>query len=197
MKKATFFQRLVAYLVDVILLNIILVIVTAGMDTTRVEEINKQVNETATAYINGEMSPTEYLDKTNELNYDMNKASVVVNGISLALTIAYFTVFQYMNKGQTIGKKLLKIKVVSDGKKPSVGAMVIRTFVIDGIVVSLLSFGLMFILNKSMYGMVYTGVSFVFEIVVIVSAFMILYRKDKRGIHDMLAKTEVVVEGGK
>ncbi len=198
MKKATFFQRLVAYLIDMILLNLILVIVTTGIDTTKMDDINNQMMDVSSSYIEGEMSPTEYLEKTNDLTYDLNKASILVNGISLALVVAYFTVFQYLNKGQTIGKKLLKIKVSQKDKdNPSVGAMVIRTFIIDGIISSFLSVVLIFVLNKSTYSTVYTVYSLVFELIVIISAFMILYRKDKKGVHDMIAKTEVICEGGK
>ncbi len=196
MKKATFFQRLLAYILDMVLLGIILSVVTMGMDNDRLDKINDELMDVSSQYVDGELKPTEYLEKSNQLTYDYQKASVAINGISLALTIGYFTVFQYLNKGQTIGKKLMKIKVVSDGKQPGVGAMIIRTFIINGIISNALALVLVFVLNRNTYSTVYSGVSLVVEVIILASAFMVLYRKDRKGIHDMLAKTEVLVEGG-
>ena len=59
-------------------------------------------------------------NKLIDLQYEYQQESKLASGISLLITFAYFTVFQFLNKGQTIGKKLLKIKVVNkEEKEPS------------------------------------------------------------------------------
>ena len=63
----------------------------------------------------------------------MQKSSVIVLTASLVVTIAYFVVFQYLNKGQTLGKKLLKIKVKEKGENPSLKSIIIRTVMINNI----------------------------------------------------------------
>ena len=194
--KATFFQRFVAYIIDIVILSIILSIVAFGVDMTKANELSDEMSNVMSSYTSGEITIDEYLSQSTELSYDYQKATTVVNIISLVLTIGYFTAFQYLNKGQTIGKKLMKIKVVEKKKGPSIKSMIIRTFIIDGIISSGLSIGLLYVLSKNAYITTYNVISFVFEAIIIVSALMVLYRKDKKGIHDMIARTEVVSEKG-
>ena len=72
-----------------------------------------------------------YYDKYSKLLYNYQKENVLQSGISAALTIAYYVVFQYMNKGQTIGKKLFKIRVKQDDEeKLNAGLFVLREAVL-------------------------------------------------------------------
>ena len=138
-----------------------------------------------------EISQEEYLEESIPLIYQIQKSGIVVNGMLLTLNIGYFVVFQYLNKGQTIGKKLMKIKVTEKGKDPSLKAMILRTFVTNSIFSGLFCILLLFILNKDTYYYGYYIVSMIEMIFVFVSALFILYRKDKLGLNDLIAKTEV------
>ncbi len=194
--KATFFQRFIAYIIDIMILSIILSIVAVGINTQEANDLSDSMNDVMTSYTNGDITIDEYLSQANDLSYDYQKATSIVNLISLVLSIGYFTVFQYLNKGQTIGKKLMRIKVVEKKKEPSIRSMIIRTFIINDIISSALSLALLYLLSKNAYITAYNVVAIILEGIVIVSALMILYRKDKRGIHDMLAGTEVICEKG-
>ncbi len=70
--------------------------------------------------------------------------------------------------GYTVGKRMMKVRIVKvDGSKLGIGAMFMRTFVAAVIYVVTLGIGL------------------------IVSAFMVGLRQDKRGLHDLIAGTYV------
>ena len=120
----------------------------------------------------------------------------MVNIISCVITIGYYIVFTYLNKGQSIGKKLLKIKIVDKETKeaPSIKAIILRSIIIYSIISGLFNIIFINLLNKNIYFIGYNFLATIEEILIIVSAFMILYRKDKRGLQDIIAKTEVIEE---
>jgi len=116
--KATFFERLGSYFIDTIIVSFIFSLICLGFgnyttDTEkRMAELDEQLMEKT-------ITTEEYLEEYKDLFYDYQKENVLQSGISVALTIAYYVIFQYMNKGQTIGKKLLNIRIVDkDTEKP-------------------------------------------------------------------------------
>ena len=48
--------------------------------------------------IEEKITPEEYLKEYKDVLYDYKKENVLQLGISVALTIAYYVIFQYMNK---------------------------------------------------------------------------------------------------
>ena len=193
---ASFFKRFGAYLLDTIFLTLIVTLITAGMTSKEYDDAYDKYLELNEKYMAQEISMGEYLDDISPLMYTMNKSSVATTGINVALSIAYFIVFQYLNKGQTLGKKLLKIKVVEKGKDPSLKAMIIRSILIDSIFSGLVGIILLFVLKQNNYYLGYSIVQTLETIFIFVSALFVLYRKDKLGLHDIMAHTEVLEERG-
>lgn len=194
--KASFFKRLGAYLLDTIFLTIIVAITTIGMTSKEYDDAYNKYLELNEKYMAQEITIGEYLDDISPLMYTMNKSSVLVTGINVGLSIAYFIVFQYLNKGQTLGKKLLKIKVVENGKDPSLKSMIIRSILIDSIFSGLIGIIFIFVLNQNTYYLGYSIVQMIETMFIFVSALFVLYRKDKLGLHDIIAHTEVLEERG-
>lgn len=194
--KASIFRRMSAYVVDLLIISMIVSIITAGMSTTKQEEILEKQEEIIHKYEKSEITIIEYNKEIGLLSYDLQKANIVPSIITLTLSIAYFIVFQFLNKGQTIGKKFLRIKVQEKGKDPSLKSIIIRTIIVNGILGTLIAIILVYILNRNSFYNIYSIVSSVESIFVIVSALFILYRKDKLGLHDIIAHTEVIDERG-
>lgn len=192
--KASFFKRVAAYFIDAMIVSIIASIISMGFSSS---EYNKSVEECellTEKYVAQEITSDEYLEEYGKLIYDMQKSSVVVSIVTISATIAYFIVFQYLNKGQTIGKKLLKLKVKENGNNPSLRAIIIRTVMVNNIFSGTLGIILLYILNKDNYYMGYSLISSIEMLFIFISALFILYRKDKLGLHDIIAKTEVIEE---
>lgn len=189
-----FFKRFCAFLLDYFILTIILSIVTMGIniDTSKYE---KELSEIIDSYSSSEITLEEYSERVNDLNYRLQKANLPNNIASVVLTIGYVVIFAYLNKGQTIGKKLLKLKVVCErDKNLSIGSIVVRSIFIYGIISSLFNVIFISFLDKNLFVSIYSSIGTIEVIVMIVSALMVLYRKDKRGLHDLMAKTSVVEE---
>ena len=193
--KATFFERLGAYLIDMLVVSLIFSIICLGLgnNTSTAEKLMQELDN---KLVNSEITMEEYYEEYSKLLYDYQKENVLQSGISVALTIAYYVVFQYMNKGQTIGKKLLKIQVVDkDTKKPiSILKGLLRSFIVLSILSGTLFIILIYILNSKYYITSYATILMLEAIFTLTTTMFVLYRKDSRGLHDMMANTIVLKE---
>ena len=191
--KANFIQRTLAYLLDIFILSVIFSIITIGFKPNT--EIEKKYNEVYDNYIKGEITAEQYLDEYTDVLYDMQKANALPNAINTVLIIAYFIVFQYLNKGQTIGKKLLKIKIVNEDKKEiSLKQMLIRGIMIYSILSSLINIILFFNVSRKVYMTSYLSIGAIESLILFLSAIFILYRNDKKALHDIVSKSIVIKE---
>jgi len=195
-KKASFFKRLGAYILDTIIISLIVSIISAGFSSKKYEESSEKYNNLTMQYVQQEITDKEYKDQIGPIFYEVQKSGVAVSAIMVISSIAYFIVFQYLNKGQTIGKKLLGIRVQEKGKNPSLKSIIIRTILVDSILSLTLGIILLYILNKNKYYITYNIISTVELIFIFITALFILYRKDKKGVHDFVANTEVIDERG-
>lgn len=192
--EATFGQRLCAYFIDFIIISILLTLVTYSMDFTKRNEI---YDEMLNYYSEYDPTNLEQTEKLLDLQYQYSKESIPKTAISLIITIGYFVVFQYLNNGQSIGKKLLKIRIVGkDNSKVNIMQIFIRSIFIYQIILSITDLIIIYTLNKTDYLNIYGILTWINSIFIIISALFILYRKDKRGLHDFMAKTYVVSERG-
>ena len=193
--KATFFERLGSYFIDTIIISLIFSIICLGIDNNT-SNAEKEMQELDNKLIASEITPEEYLEDYTAVLYDYQKENILQSGISVALTIAYFVVFQYMNKGQTLGKKLFKIRVVDkDDKHPiSILKGLLRSFIVFSILSGVLSILFLFIVNKNHYFVSYSVLLFLEGIFTLITIMLVLYKKDGRGLHDMMANTMVIKE---
>lgn len=195
--KASFIKRTLAYFLDIMFVTVVAGLIATGFTSSKYEDAYKQYEELTNKYINQEITTEEYVEQYGPIVYDMEKSSMPVSIVTVGLSIAYFVVFQYLNKGQTIAKKLLKLRVVENGKAPSLKSTIIRTSLIDSILTGVLGLLLLTVLNKNNY---FVGKEIIYwseVIFVFITAMFILYRKDKRGLHDIIAHTEVIDERGR
>ena len=193
--KATFFERLCSYLLDTLIVSFIFSLICLGFGnyTSSTEEAMLELEN---KLLESSITAEEYLEGYQDLLYDYQKENVLQSGISVALTIAYFVVFQYMNKGQTIGKKLLKIRVVDkDTKEPiSIFKGLIRSFIVFSILSGTLCILFLYVFNRDSYFISYSSLLFIEGIFTIITMICVLYKKDGRGLHDMMANTIVLKE---
>lgn len=192
--KAYFMQRLGAYIIDILLVSTLFTLVTmfipVNKNLTNATEDQVKLYET---YLKGEISSKEYLTTTVKLDYKIQRNQIPYSILELIFIIVYFIVFQFYNKGQTLGKKLFKIRVVrKDDTRVSMNDLALRSLVSLNLVSSILT--MIFCLVGSLN--VYTISSLIIEVIqttlMIVTVVMVLVRNDGRGLHDFLGSTKVV-----
>ena len=162
-------------------------------DLIRVDDEYTELLEEANA---GEIdtSTDEYEDKIIELNYNLSKYRVISNGISIGGYLLYFTLLQYLLKGQTIGKKIMKIRIVAnkDGKKLNIGNYLIRTLILNNIVFTAILMIGVSVLDASEFYTLSMVVSYLQLLVMSIIMLMVVLRKDFRGLHDIASGTKVI-----
>ena len=193
--KATFFERLSSYLIDTLIVSLIFSLICLGFGNYT-SEAEKAMLELENKMLENSITMEEYLVEYKDILYDYQKENVLQSGISVALTIAYFVVFQYMNKGQTIGKKILNIRVVDKKSKKSISILkgLLRSFIVFSVVSGTCCILFLYMFNRDTYVISYSALLSLEAIFTIVTMILVLYKKDGRGLHDMMANTIVIKE---
>ncbi len=192
--KANSYKRVLAYLVDVMIISFVSLLLTYFVPTSEnYNKLNKEFENLTTDYRNQEVTMEEYLEKGTDINYQLNKESVPQTIVSTVLSIIYFVVLAYFMNGETLGKKLMKIKITSNNdKKLTMNNYLIRALVIDSVLMNIITIITILLFSKDIYLTSYNIISYVFSFVYIVSLAMILFSKNGRGLQDILANTKVI-----
>ena len=194
--KADFFKRIFAYMIDYFIILLVLSFITANINVG--SDITEKVNNLTNEYKNGNITIEEYNEEVLPLNYELTKRKLPVNVITCVIIIGYYIVFAYFNKGQTLGKKICKIRVVNDkGERASIWNILIRSLFIYGIITTLYSLISINFLDIESFNYSVSVVSVIESLFIVISLLMMLYKKDDRGLHDIIAKTKVIGEDGK
>lgn len=192
-KKASFRKRLCAYLIDIFVVSLLAsLIVVPFIDAKSVDKLDKNMVEVTEAYLNNEIDEMTFLNESESINYQLAKLTGTLTFVTIIIKMLYFIVFQLYNKGQTLGKSMFGIRVQSNDLELTANQMILRTFIIDSIFYSVVGFALMIFASSSAY---FYG-SLLFEIIqsiiMIICACMVMFRKDKRGLHDIVSRTSVI-----
>lgn len=191
--KTVFFKRLGAYLLDFIIVTFIVSIITVNFKTNN--EIINKMSSLISDVASEEITLEEYSNQIFEINYEYQRAIVPSTIVSVVINVVYFIVFAFLNKGQTLGKKIFKIKVVNqDGKNPSIWNMLLRSIWLYGIITGIVNIIGVYILNVKLFNYTSTTANYIYYGFIIISFFMVIYKKDGRGIHDIIGRTSVKEE---
>ena len=190
--KAYFFPRAIAYFIDILIVALVssLIIQFVPANKNYEKEEYKQIQEDFTSK---KIGIEEYMNKSVPVVYDIDYSNCSSMIIEVTALLLYFIVFQTYNKGQTLGKKLMKIRIVSNnGNEASINQIAIRSLIVNSILANLLIIGALLFSGRDVYYYISLGLQGVEGLIVMVTLIMILFRNDGRGIHDLLAKTQVI-----
>ena len=195
MRYASFLERLGAYIVDLWLVFLVtsLIATFVNFNQDKVKVLNEQINDLTDQALNEDISFMTYLEDYGAIAQDIDKNSAIYNVVNAFVIIGFFIVVPYFNDGKTVGKTIMKIKVVrDDGELLSMNNLVIRNFITTSLAYMMLSLSLLYITPSMFYFIATIIFGFLQILLVILSAFMVIYRRDKRGFHDVIAKTSVI-----
>lgn len=202
MKNPTY-KRFFAYIVD-----FVIVLLIAGM-FSEIDFINPYLEEyenTTNQYY--ELLKSEVIDvnSTNEtivnsdldnnlnvLAYNLSYYGYYILVITLVVKVLYYVVFAYYNDGKTIGKALFKIKVKkTTNNKLKMTDLLVRSAVGYEMIFELINIILLKLCTMNTYLSTNKIVNSLDSAVMMVIVVMILFRKDNRGLHDIISGTKVI-----
>lgn len=204
-------KRVVAFILDFVFVAIILSFVVnidflnpLRYDYMDASKNSAEVyNDAYSEYLESDASikSTEvFINKVAPAVVKTEKNSIFAYIWYLVLSFLYFVVFTYYTGGQTLGKKILGLKVVhKDGSKATIKDLALRftfygwSFMYGMHIQIILNLLLMLMpLNSSNYFTIYSGITFlafIYEIALIITFYI---QKEHRSIHDLISKTKVI-----
>jgi len=188
-------KRFFAYVIDYIIITVIASCLSAiPLINTNIYEYRYttdsilKLNEN---YLKNDIERDEYQSNYEQYLYEGTKQNLTYTIIKIALLLAYFGYYQY-KKGQTIGMKFLKIKVVGIKENPNLKTYLLRIIILDNIIFTVLKTLLVYIMTIDNYYSLYQLLTFIANLINFVTVILIIFSQNKRGIHDILSDTSVV-----
>lgn len=190
--KKIFFKRILAYIIDCVILFFAMLVVNLFIPTFGdVEELNTRLTTSMESYTSGELTVDEFLEESEDISYDIMKATYISSIAGIVVYLLYFVVFQAYNNGQTLGKKWLKLQVVkTDDSNVDMNSLLRRSLFPYGVLVNFILVVALLFASKHAYLSINTILSNIQMIVIFITLIM-MFMKD-RGIHDYLANTKVI-----
>ena len=197
-QKAFFFPRLIAYIIDIMIVSLVLSgILMIVPQSENYKKYLKEYEQIQTDFVEEKITADEYMNQSIEVVHDLDYSNVLSMILEVVVIILYFVVFQCYNKGQTVGKKLMHIRVVSNNDQElNINHYVIRSIIINSLFLDILIIGMVLFMNKQVYYYTSFSLQGIQTVLLIVSAFMVMYKKDGRGIQDYVANTKVIMCDG-
>lgn len=185
-------KRIGAYLIDVFIFGAIITIISMFFQSNNLTNLNEEYRSLNESFLKSDVTMDVYYNRVALISQNIDKENFLINVINCILLVGYFVVIPLYRNGQTIGKKLLKIKIVRDDNDDlTANDLIIRNVIINGLLNTLISFCLVFLMSSLPYFIIISILAFVQVLLVIISTFMIIYRKDKKGIQDLITHTHV------
>ncbi len=192
-------KRILAYVIDTIFIVLITTLINnITFINPKLNDYNKHYDEYIKIqedYKNKEIDKDKYDIEIKEYNYILTKEGLISSIITISSLIIYFGILPYFLKGQTLGKKALHIKIVSNkDKQLNIGNYLLRMVILNNIIFRILNVSGVYFLNKNSFYIYSSVISYIESLIETIIIFMVILRKDNRGLHDMISGTKVIEE---
>ena len=189
-----FKRRLFAFIIDFFI--VFLIANAIGMFIPTSQNVTNLSNELASInsnFFDGNIDTSTFINQYSVISYSLERELFLSSLLSVVINILYFVVYPLYNGGQSLGKKYIGIRIVSnDDNDVGSNQLVFRYLLMNGIGSSIISLCLIFVLKDLNYMYVVSILSILQFLVAISSVFMVLYRNDKRSLPDLIAGTKVI-----
>lgn len=186
-------KRIFTYFIDLffvsLISSIIVMIPIFKYDPVKVEEqtteLYSSILETGSADVDEDILVTRL--------YNLERSSTSLTAITTFVTFIYFGVAAFINNGRTLGKMIMKIKVVPiKGNKLNPGLFILRTLLITSIIPNLISVISIFYLSPNTWYNLTGIISQIQEFFFLIILGFMIFRDDERGLHDLICQTKVI-----
>lgn len=188
-------KRVGAYILDLIIVaflsSLVAMIPIFNYDAKEVADKTLNYYEKYIGEDTGSADPDEtaLLEEYHEIAASTSPLTVITSFV----TFIYFGVIAYICSGQTLGKKIMKIKVVPvSGKHLNPSLFILRSLLITSTIPNIVS-TLALPLLKPTTWITFSGIiEQIQECLMLVILGFVIFREDERGLHDLICKTKVV-----
>ncbi len=206
--KSLKYRRFCALFLDLLLISLLTMFLTNNTISNpyyndyseTYEEFTKLIENNSYTY-NTQEELNNYINQISPIVYKLNQTKLFGEIWFVVLSFLYFGLFQYSTGGQTLGKKIYKLKLTDKNNKKLgfINSMIRPIFIgelylFDGIVfISILNIlGILLIKDQNIYMLYYSLIAL---IGIIYEVFMIIFfikNKKNEALHDKILKTKVI-----
>ena len=191
----TSLKRIIAFVIDIVIVSLVVSLINLlPLDPykDKYKDTYEKYNEVVQKSTEDEKN--DYKDEIIELNYEVYKYRTYSSMFSATALILYFGVLPLVMNGQTLGKKIMKFRVVSNNeKKLNFWKYLIRIVILNNIWLSLINIGAVYVVSGVKFYYVTYVISMLSSLIYMLNLIMVMFRKDNRGLHDMVAGTKVIL----
>lgn len=191
----TSLKRIIAFVIDIVIVSLVVSLINLlPLDPykDKYKDAYEKYNEVVQKSTEDEKN--DYKDEIIELNYEVYKYRTYSSMFSATALILYFGVLPLVMNGQTLGKKIMKLRVVSNNeKKLNFWKYLIRIVILNNIWLSLINVGAVYVVSGIKFYYVTYVISMLSSLIYMLNLIMVMFRKDNRGLHDMVAGTKVIL----
>lgn len=193
--KSNTFRRFSAYLIDLMIIGLIFIIIYYFLpQNSEIQNLNHNLAFQNEQLLNHTIRYSEYFHSFSKITYQLDQMNILYSGLNILLISFYFIIIPLLNKGRTLGLYIIGLQIKSNKKSLNIFQLFIRNFVSNGLLYLMLSFLFVHFIKNETYFIAITILGIIQILLVIISIFMIIYRKDKRGLQDILSQTKITKE---
>lgn len=196
--KSKFSNRFLAYLIDIIIVALVFLCLNSFMPKNHnISVLENEITDLRSSYLKKEIDTKVYFNRYALIRKNLDQQYIPSNLLNVIIILCYFVLVPYYWDGKTIGKKIFKLKIVKSepNEKVCLNNYLVRSIINNGVLCFLISMSTVFLFDDSKYLLITIICGILQFLLVIISGFMIIYRHDKKGVHDLVSGTQVIKEG--
>lgn len=192
MHSVGFKKRASAYLLDIVLFMAVFMFIAYLIpESANVAVLNKEFNELNDLLFSNQISFFKYIYRISSVMQDLDKERMLYSIINVIYIIIYFVIIPFKTK-RTLGMYLMRIHYDKKEGKVSLDDLLIRSMITCGLLYSLITLVIIYLVPGLAYFIISVFLAILQISLVIISIFMVIYRRDHKGLQDLLSKTIIV-----
>ncbi len=192
-KKPFFVLRCLAYIIDGFLVLFLSALLSAPfVNSDQMLELAEESRSIVQKYSQNEMTEQEYLVEASNLEYKMARSMELISIFIILVSVVYYVVLPIFLNGQTLGKKIFGMKIISTYGDLNANQLIFRTFLADFLLLNIISVLFLMFASRNIYLNCIELFTLAQYTITFASIIMVIVNKEGLAIHDGLVHTKVV-----
>lgn len=186
-------KRIKSFAIDFMILLIFFLFVQFLIPKTDyVKTLEAEQNSIMEDYFAHRIDFTDYVSSYGNVFYESSKEGQVTYLLYLLFMIGYFVVLPFFWKGRTLGCYFSNVQIERfDQGRLHIWQLFVRYSIVFGLGYVFLNNLFLLLIPKAYYFILMSVVAVFQFVVAIFSMVTVIFRKEKRGLHELLSNTEI------
>ena len=176
-----------------VLLGILVFVYYFVPESSNVAVLNEEFNSVNDLLFGNKIDFLTYLNRVSIIMQDLDKERIIYSLFNAIYIVTYFVIIPWFTK-KTLGMHIMGLNYYKKSGEITLDDLLVRSMVTCGLLYLLASLVLIYALPSVLYFVLNIFFAILQISLAIISIFMVIYRKDNRGLQDMWSKIIVVNE---